>query len=89
MIRGCNIISVYFYLMVVFVIGMSLFEMVKNKYYKKHWGSYGLIDRILLVGLVLFHNFLYYILYFTAFFIVYRYFYPCSGAVKKRKKNGK
>ena len=30
MIRDCNIISnVYFYLMVVFVVGMSLLEMVK------------------------------------------------------------
>ena len=85
MIRDCNIISVYFYLMVVFVVGMSLLEMVKNKYYKKHWGSYSLIDQILLVGLVLFHNFLYYVLYFTAFFIVYRYFYPGARSIKKEK----
>ena len=60
--------------MIVFVVGMSLLELVKNKYYKKHWGSYGLFDRFLLVALVFFHNFLYYILYFTIFFVIYIYF---------------
>ena len=63
----------YIELMIVFVVGMSILEMVKNKYYKKYWGSYGLVDKALLVGLVFFHNFLYYILYFTIFFIIYDY----------------
>lgn len=84
MIRDCNIISVYFYLMVVFVVGMSILEMMKNKYYKKHWRRYGLLDQFLLVGLVLFHNLLYYVLYFTVVFIAYRYFY--GGAVRGEKE---
>ena len=84
MLRRYDILSVYFYLMVVFVIGMSILEMVKNKYYKKHWGRYGLLDKGLLVGLVLFHNLLYYVLYFTVFFMAYRYFY--GGTVRGEKE---
>ena len=71
---GGWLFSLYIKLMIVFVVGMSLLELVKNKYYKKHWGSYGLFDRFLLVALVFFHNFLYYILYFTIFFVIYIYF---------------
>ena len=84
-----DILSVYFYLMLVFVVGMSLLELVKNKYYKKHWRSYGMVDRGLLVGLVILHNLIYYVLYFTVFFIAYRYFYPGGGTVpsEKNRKN--
>ena len=71
---GGWLFSLYIKLMIVFVVGMSILELVKNKYYKKHWGSYGLFDRFLLVALVFFHNFLYYILYFTIFFVIYIYF---------------
>lgn len=71
---GGWLFSLYIKLMIVFVVGMSILELVKNKYYKKHWRSYGLFDRFLLVALVFFHNFLYYILYFTIFFVIYIYF---------------
>ena len=83
--RGaCGILSTYFYLMLVFVVGMSVIELAKNKYYKKHWDEYDSVG--LLVGLVFFHNFVYYVLYFSVFFIIYGYFFQNKrefGAIRK------
>ena len=84
---SAGLFSLYIELMIVFVVGMSILEMVKNKYYKKHWGSYGLVDKVLLVGLVFFHNFLYYILYFTIFFIIYHYFTKKKTRESNKKNN--
>ena len=83
---NCDILSVYFYLMAVFVVGMSALELIKNKYYKKHWKEYGTVDMSLIVILVIFHNFLYYIIYFTAIFIFYGYFSQNKREFKSMRK---
>jgi len=55
--------------LLLYTIVFSIWDFCTNKYYIESWKTTPCIDKFKLIGLLLFHNILYYLIYFTVFFI--------------------
>ena len=55
------------------VIIFSILDFYTNKFYKKVWNKKKLKDKFLLILLLIFHNVIYYLIYFTLPYILYYY----------------
>ena len=84
---SAGLFFLYIELMIVFVVGMSIIEMVKINTIKNIGGVMDWLTRRCLLDLFSFHNFLYYILYFTIFFIIYHYVTKKKTRESNKKNN--
>jgi len=55
--------------LLLYVLIFSIWDFCNNKYYIEAWKTISRIDKFKLIGLLLFHNVLYYFIYFSIFFI--------------------
>lgn len=59
----------YLLLLTIFTIGVSILDFYTNKYYSNQWNNMSFQRKIKLILLLLFHNIVYFIIYFSIFFI--------------------
>ena len=59
----------YLLLLTIFTIGISILDFYTNKYYTNQWNKMSFQRKIKLILLLLFHNIVYFVIYFSIFFI--------------------
>ena len=74
----------YVYGAVAFTIFFSIADSVTNKFYRRIWHKKTNNERIKLIGLLFFHNVVFFTIYFTSFYLIWGFM---NGVYKKKRGN--
>ena len=77
-----NLWTNYIYGALAFTIFFSIADSVTNKFYRRIWHKKTNEERMKLIGLLFFHNIVFFTIYFTSFYLIWGFM---SGLYKKKR----